>query len=91
MQVVPYSGSMTLAYTGGNGGAYPASALTSAGVEGLKATLSEGKLLSGEGTIVYTISGTPASTGTAIFNMGFGGKSCTVTVPASATVNTVYF
>jgi len=81
---VAYTGSFTLAYTGGNGGAYTASTVTSTGVEGLTATLAEGQLANGEGTLAYTLSGTPTSDGTAIFNISFGGKSCTVTVAVAA-------
>lgn len=81
---VAYSGRVVLAYTGGNGADFEASSVLSSGVEGLTATLDAGHLTSGDGTLVYTVSGTPASGGTAVFNISFGGKSCTVTLPVAA-------
>lgn len=81
---VAYSGAVTMAYTGGNGGTYDVSTATSTGVEGLTATVSAGTLTNGSGTLVYTISGTPTSVGTAVFNISLGGRSCTVTVTITA-------
>jgi len=75
-----YSGTVTMAYTGGNGGTYDISTASSTGVEGLTATLAAGKLANGAGTIIYSITGTPTSAGTATFNLSLGGQSCTVTV-----------
>ncbi len=79
-----YSSSATLVYTGGNGGVYQASTASSTGVEGLTATVAAGTLASGEGTLVYTITGTPTSAGTATFNLSFGGQSCTITINVTA-------
>lgn len=86
---IAYSGNATLSYTGGNGGTYEASTASSTGVEGLTATLAAGTLASGSGTLVYTISGTPTSVGTATFNLSLGGQTYTVTivVGASATAS----
>lgn len=79
-----YSGTATVPYTGGNAVAYSAgSAITSTGVSGLTATLQAGTLASGAGNIIYTITGTPASSGTASFAISFGGQSCSI----SLTVN----
>ncbi|OIN59250.1 carbohydrate-binding domain-containing protein [Arsenicibacter rosenii] len=75
-----YSGSATMAYTGGNGGSYDVSMAASTGVEGLTATLVAGTLANGSGTLVYKISGTPASAGTASFVLSIGGQSCTITI-----------
>jgi trimeric autotransporter adhesin len=80
----PYSGSVTLAYTGGNGGAYDISTATSTGVEGLTATLAAGTLANGAGNLVYTISGTPTSVGTATFNLSLGGQTYTITIVVAA-------
>lgn len=77
---VAYSGSATVAYTGGNGGTYDGSMAISTGVEGLTATVAAGTLANGSGTLLYSISGTPTSTGTATFTLSLGGKSCTVTI-----------
>jgi hypothetical protein len=81
---IAYSGNATLAYTGGNGGMYEASTATSSGVEGLTATLAAGTLANGPGTLVYTISGTPTSVGSATFNLSLGGQTYTVTIVVAA-------
>ena len=70
----------TITYTGGNGKTYLTKSHTSTGVTGLSATLLAGTLANGEGTLVYTISGTPTSVGTANFAIALGGKSCTITI-----------
>ena len=70
----------TLTYSGGNGKIYLTKSHTSTGVSGLSATLFEGTLANGEGTLVYTISGTPTTAGTANFAIALGGKSCVITV-----------
>ena len=72
--------SATLTYTGGNGKTYLTKSHTSTGVTGLSATLLAGTLANGEGTLIYTISGTPTTAGTANFAIALGGKSCTVSV-----------
>lgn len=85
---VGYSGTVTLTYTGGNGGTYDVSTASSTGVEGLTATLVAGTLAYGSGSLVYTISGTPTSAGTAVFNLSLGGQTCTVSI-AIATSGTI--
>ena len=70
----------TLAYTGGNGKTYLTKSVTSIGVTGLSATLQAGTLANGEGTLVYTISGTPTTAGTATFAIDFGGKTCSINI-----------
>ncbi|GGD43770.1 hypothetical protein GCM10011514_04620 [Emticicia aquatilis] len=79
-----YTGTVTMAYTGGNGGAYDVSTASSTGVEGLTATVAAGTLANGAGNLTYTISGTPTSSGTATFNLSLGGQSCTVTLAIAA-------
>jgi len=81
---VVYSGTATLTYTGGNGGSYDVSTATSTGVEGLTATLVAGTLANGSGSLAYTISGTPTSSGTATFSLSLGGQTCTVSVTINA-------
>lgn len=86
-----FTGTATVPYTGGNGGAYTTgTAVTSAGITGLTATLSAGTLVSGSGSAVFAITGTPASSGTATFAITLGGQSCTLslTVVASTTGGT---
>ncbi len=73
----------TIAYTGGNGKTYLTKSYTSSGVTGLSATLLAGTLKNGEGTLVYTISGTPTSAGTANFSIDLGEKSCTIKIAVS--------
>jgi uncharacterized protein (TIGR02145 family) len=70
----------TLTYSGGNGKTYLTKSYTSTDVTGLSATLLAGTLANGEGTLVYTISGTPTTAGTANFAIGLGGTSCTISV-----------
>jgi len=76
--------SVAIAYTGGNGGTYSGQAVSSTGVTGLTATLSAGTLATGAGSVIYTITGTPGSSGTASFLITVGGQSCTFTVPVAA-------
>ncbi|WP_123901641.1 hypothetical protein [Chryseobacterium bernardetii] len=74
----PYNGTMSVAYTGGNGGIYPAQTITSTGVTGLTATLSAGSFAVGSGTVTYTVSGTPNATSPNIahFALNIGGQTC---------------
>ena len=73
------SGSQTVSYTGGNGASYSATSIASSGVSGLTANLAAGSLANGAGTFVFTISGTPSSSGTATFNIALFGASCSFT------------
>jgi len=87
-----YSGTITLPYTGGNGLSYTqGSAVASQGVTGLTATLQAGTLAQGSGTFTYTVSGTPASAGLATFSIGFGSRSCTVSVPVNENASFVQY
>jgi uncharacterized protein (TIGR02145 family) len=71
-------------YTGGNGGPHNGQIVNSTGVTGLTATLNAGTFAIGDGTLTYTITGTPASSGTASFALNIGGQTCTL----SRVVNT---
>ncbi len=73
--------STSVPYTGGNGGTYSAQSVNSTGVIGLTANLSAGTLANGSGTLTYTITGTPASSGTASFAISLGGQTCTLSIP----------
>jgi hypothetical protein len=76
-----YSGNATVPYTGGNGVVYTiGTAIQSTSVTGLTATLQPGNLANGNGSITYSISGTPTSAGTASFAISFGGQSCTLNI-----------
>ena len=85
--------SSSVPYTGGNGGSYAAQTVTSTGVTGLTATLAAGNFASGNGSLTYTITGTPSAVGTASFAINIGGQSCTftrtvaaITIPATITL-----
>jgi uncharacterized protein (TIGR02145 family) len=77
--------STSVPYSGGNGGAYTTQSVSSTGVTGLTATLNAGTLLIGSGNVIYNITGTPSTTGTASFAISLGGQNCIFTV----TVNTL--
>ncbi|NDB36671.1 MAG: hypothetical protein EB023_15320, partial [Flavobacteriia bacterium] len=72
--------SVSVPYTGGNAVTYSAQSVASTGVTGLTATLAAGTLANGNGSVTYTITGTPASSGTATFAITLGGQSCNLTV-----------
>lgn len=60
-QGIPYSGTMSIPYSGGNGGTYNAGTpIPSTGVTGLNATLQAGTLAIGNGSLIYSVSGTPS-------------------------------
>ena len=83
--------SASLPYTGGNGGYYAVQTTASTGVTGLTASLTQGLLANGNGSVTYTITGTPASAGTASFAISLGGQSCsfTMNVIAPAVLSTI--
>jgi uncharacterized protein (TIGR02145 family) len=72
--------SSSVSYTGGNGGSHSGQIVTSTGVTGLTATLAAGTFANGNGTLEYTISGTPISSGTASFAINIGGQTCTLSI-----------
>jgi len=81
--------SSQVSYSGGNGGTYSGQAANSTGVAGLTATLATGTLSNGSGSVTYTITGTPSSSGTASFALSLGGQSCTLTRTVSAPAGTI--
>jgi len=77
-----------ISYTGGNGGSHNGQVVSSSGVTGLTAKLQAGNFNNGNGSLTYTITGTPATSGTASFALNIGGKTCTLSRPvAIATQN----
>ncbi|MFN5182441.1 MAG: hypothetical protein ACK5D5_05410 [Bacteroidota bacterium] len=74
---------VTVPYTGGNGGYYSSQNLASSGITGLTASLTQGLLASGSGSLTYSITGTPSGSGTASFAIAVGGQGCTFTVNVS--------
>lgn len=78
---IPASGVTTVvSYVGGNGGSYPSRTCNSTGVAGLSATLTAGTLAHGPGTLIFSITGTPLSSGTASFTIYIGGQSCVISM-----------
>ncbi len=69
---------MSLPYSGGNGGSHPGQTVASTGVSGLTATLWASNFADGSGTLTYSITGTPSAAGTANFALSIGGQSCTL-------------
>jgi uncharacterized protein (TIGR02145 family) len=76
--------SVSIGYLGGNGGSYSSQSVSSTGVVGLTATLSQGNLSIGSGSLTFTITGTPASSGTATFAIVVGGQSCNLTLSVAS-------
>ncbi|UCA61754.1 hypothetical protein KB553_09530 [Chryseobacterium rhizoplanae] len=77
----------TIPYNQGNGGTYSGLSIPSTGVTGLFAQLPSGTLNNGSGTLTFSITGTPSTAGTAVFNLLLGGQDCgfSITVqPASS-------
>jgi uncharacterized protein (TIGR02145 family) len=71
---------VTVPYTGGDGGYYAAQNIASSGVTGLTAVLTSGNFANGSGNLNYTINGTPSNSGTAGFAISIGGQSCTLSL-----------
>ena len=72
--------SSSVPYTGGNGGSHTGQIVTSTGVTGLTATVAAGTFATGNGTLEYTLSGTPNTSGTASFALNIGGQTCTLSI-----------
>lgn len=84
---IAYSATGTVPYAGGNGASYAAgSVIASTGVTGLTAVLQSGVLANGTGNLSYTVSGTPATTGTASFAISFGGQTCSLSLAVSGSL-----
>jgi hypothetical protein len=64
---------VSIPYSGGNGGPYSASTFSSSGVSGITAALTAGNLNNGAGSLSFIISGTPASSGNANIQISIGG------------------
>jgi len=72
-------------YTGGNGIAYSGWTVASTGVTGLNLLLNPGTLANGSGTFTLSLSGTPLTSGAALFPISIGGQSCTLSVTVAST------
>ncbi|MCT2407900.1 hypothetical protein NZD88_10150 [Chryseobacterium antibioticum] len=82
----PYTGTMSVPYTGGNGGVYAAQAIGP--VNGLTATLAAGNFNVGSGILTYTVSGMPTASSPTLttFPLDIGGQTCSATVGAGAVI-----
>lgn len=76
--------SITVPYTGGNGGSYNGQSVSSTGITGLTASLVTGSFASGSGNLTYNITGIPSASGTASFALNIGGQTGTLTAPVLA-------
>jgi len=81
--------SSSVPYSGGNGGPHNGQTVASTGVIGLTATLTAGIFANGAGNLTYTITGTPASSGTVSFALNIGGKTCTLTRTVNLPIGTI--
>ncbi|TZF92718.1 hypothetical protein FW781_20215 [Chryseobacterium panacisoli] len=95
----PYSGTLTIPYTGGDGSAYTTQVYQA---NGLTATLVPGNFQVGNGTLQFNVIGTPVSTSPAVFNITVNGSTCsaislpvnngTPVIPPTITINEgIYF
>ncbi len=72
--------SFVITYSGGNGGAYLEQSISSTGVIGLTANLQVGTFATGNGSLTFSVSGTPTSVGNALFSLNIGGQVCSVSI-----------
>jgi hypothetical protein len=79
----------SIPYSGGNGGLFNSQSLNSTGVTGLTAYIAADTLAIGAGNLIYIISGTPNSAGTASFLINIGGQTCTLSLSVTLPVGTI--
>ena len=72
--------SFVITYTGGNGGSYSSQSISSTSVIGLTATLEAGSFETGNGSLTFTVSGTPSSVGNALFTFTIAGQVCSISM-----------
>ncbi|MFN6040190.1 MAG: hypothetical protein ACK452_17090, partial [Bacteroidota bacterium] len=72
--------SVSIPYSGGNGDFYYSQSINSTGVTGLNISINGGNFVIGNGTLVYSMTGTPSANGTASFAINIGGQSCNLNV-----------
>ena len=81
--------SFGITYSGGNGGPYSAQSTSSTGVVGLTATLQAGSFATGNGSLIFTVSGTPTSLGNALFLLTIAGQVCSVSMVVQEKPSTI--
>jgi uncharacterized protein (TIGR02145 family) len=82
--VVASNVSFVTNYTGGNGRSFSAQSISSTGVVGLTAILQAGTFVNGNGSLTFMVSGTPSSTGNALFSLNIAGQVCSVSIVVQA-------
>lgn len=70
-----YRGVLTIPYSGGSGSAYEAQTIQT---NGLTAVLPAGKFVAENGSLKYSVTGTPDKTGNITFNVNIAGNTCSV-------------
>jgi uncharacterized protein (TIGR02145 family) len=80
--------SFVINYTGGNSGPYTLQNLSSSDVVGLTATLQPGSFTNGDGSLIFTVSGTPSSSGNALFILNIAGQVCFVSLTVESELKT---
>ena len=81
--------SFGITYSGGNGGSYSAQSTSSAGVLGLTANLQAGSFATGNGSLIFTVSGTPSSEGNALFSLNIAEQVCSISMVVQAQPSTI--
>ncbi len=84
--IVASNVSFRITYSGGNGGPYSAQSISSTSVLGLTATLQVGSFATGNGSLTFTVSGTPTSVGNALFLVTIAGQVCSVSIVVKETI-----
>jgi hypothetical protein len=86
-----YSGTLTVPYTGGNGGRYNSTVPYTQ--NGLTFTLNPGNLNNGNGSITYSVSGTPnfSSPNTVSIPLTFLGQSCNATIGQNSSFSNLQY
>jgi uncharacterized protein (TIGR02145 family) len=76
---------ITVPYTGGNGGAYGAYTVISTGITGLTASVEAGTFSSGNGSLVFSVTGIASAKGTALFPITIGEITCNYSLSVFST------
>ena len=81
--------SFVITYSGGNGGPYSAQSINSTSVVGLTANFQTGSFATGNGSLTFTVSGTPSSVGNALFSFNIAGQVCSVSMVVQEKPSTI--
>ncbi|CAA7196604.1 fibrobacter succinogenes major paralogous domain-containing protein [Chryseobacterium potabilaquae] len=81
-----YTGTLMIPYTGGNGEPYPQQSFTR---NGLTFTLLAGTLATGNGSLVYNVTGSATASGPMTIPISFGSISCNVSTTVSTETSLV--